>query len=204
MRDKILAVMEKNARIDLHDLATLLGEPDAAVANEIADMEAGRPEPAWPPWLRHFQQLASEKNLENYHGLRSYEGWTFVLSETSRSSDSIRLDYNENERVNRRLLAGEIIYYGDKERRYALRAAKRPGFGYNVWDVSWYESTNPVAKPLPAKTRQLNSMWKRPHEMCKIISTFSRLSNTCMRTLKTLRIAFCKCSRPLPKHCLRM
>ena len=40
MRDKILAVMEKNARIDLHDLATLLGEPDAAVANEIADMEA--------------------------------------------------------------------------------------------------------------------------------------------------------------------
>ena len=40
MREKILAVMEKNARIDLHDLATLLGEPDAAVANEIADMEA--------------------------------------------------------------------------------------------------------------------------------------------------------------------
>ncbi len=40
MRDKILAVIEKNARIDLHDLATLLGEPDVAVANEIADMEA--------------------------------------------------------------------------------------------------------------------------------------------------------------------
>ena len=40
MRDKILAVIEKNARIDLHDLATLLGESDAAVANEIADMEA--------------------------------------------------------------------------------------------------------------------------------------------------------------------
>lgn len=40
MRDKILAVIEKNARIDLHDLATLLGESDTAVANEIADMEA--------------------------------------------------------------------------------------------------------------------------------------------------------------------
>ena len=40
MRDKILAVIEKNARIDLHDLATLRGESDAAVANEIADMEA--------------------------------------------------------------------------------------------------------------------------------------------------------------------
>ena len=39
MRDKILAIMEKNARIDLHDLATLLGETDVAVANEIADLE---------------------------------------------------------------------------------------------------------------------------------------------------------------------
>jgi DNA-binding Lrp family transcriptional regulator len=39
MREKILAVMEKNARIDLHDLATLLGESEVAVANEIADME---------------------------------------------------------------------------------------------------------------------------------------------------------------------
>ncbi len=27
MRDKILAVLEKNARIDIHELATLLGEP---------------------------------------------------------------------------------------------------------------------------------------------------------------------------------
>ena len=33
-------LIEKNARIDLHDLATLLGESDVAVANEIADMEA--------------------------------------------------------------------------------------------------------------------------------------------------------------------
>ena len=39
MREKILAVIEKNARIDIHDLAVLLGESEAAVANEIADME---------------------------------------------------------------------------------------------------------------------------------------------------------------------
>lgn len=39
MREKILAVIEKNSRIDLHDLAILLGEEEAAVANEIADME---------------------------------------------------------------------------------------------------------------------------------------------------------------------
>lgn len=39
MRDKILAAIEKNARIDLKDLAVMLGMDEAAVANEIADME---------------------------------------------------------------------------------------------------------------------------------------------------------------------
>lgn len=39
MREKILAIMEKNSRIDLNDLAALLGEDAAAVANEIAEME---------------------------------------------------------------------------------------------------------------------------------------------------------------------
>ena len=39
MREKILAFMEKNSRIDVKDLAVILGESEAAVANEIADME---------------------------------------------------------------------------------------------------------------------------------------------------------------------
>ena len=39
MREKILAIIEKNSRIDLKDLATLLGENEVAVANEIAQME---------------------------------------------------------------------------------------------------------------------------------------------------------------------
>ena len=39
MREKILAIIEKNSRIDLKDLAALLGESEAAVANEIAEME---------------------------------------------------------------------------------------------------------------------------------------------------------------------
>ena len=39
MREKILAINEKNSRIDLKDLAALLGESEAAVANEIAEME---------------------------------------------------------------------------------------------------------------------------------------------------------------------
>lgn len=42
MREKILAVLEKNARIDIHELAALLGESEPAVANEIADMEKER------------------------------------------------------------------------------------------------------------------------------------------------------------------
>ena len=36
MREKILAVIEKNSRIDLKDLAIILGESEVAVANEIA------------------------------------------------------------------------------------------------------------------------------------------------------------------------
>ena len=39
MREKILSVIEKNSRIDIGELAILLGEDEAAIANEIADME---------------------------------------------------------------------------------------------------------------------------------------------------------------------
>ncbi len=39
MREKILAIIEKNSRIDLAELAILLGEEEASVANEIALME---------------------------------------------------------------------------------------------------------------------------------------------------------------------
>ena len=39
MREKILAIIEKNSRIDIHELAILLGEDEVAVANAIADME---------------------------------------------------------------------------------------------------------------------------------------------------------------------
>jgi len=39
MREKILSVIEKNSRIDIEELAILLGEDEAAIANEIADME---------------------------------------------------------------------------------------------------------------------------------------------------------------------
>lgn len=39
MREKILNYLEKNARIDLHELAVILGEDEAAVMNELEAME---------------------------------------------------------------------------------------------------------------------------------------------------------------------
>jgi len=39
MREAILGIIEKNSRIDIADLAALLGKSEVEVANEIADME---------------------------------------------------------------------------------------------------------------------------------------------------------------------
>ena len=39
MREKILDVLEKNGRIDLKEMAIMLGYSEAEVAYEIADME---------------------------------------------------------------------------------------------------------------------------------------------------------------------
>lgn len=39
MREKILSFIEKNSRIDLKELAILLGEDEIDVMNEIAAME---------------------------------------------------------------------------------------------------------------------------------------------------------------------
>ena len=39
MREKILTFLEKNSRIDLKELAILLGVDEVSLANEIADME---------------------------------------------------------------------------------------------------------------------------------------------------------------------
>ena len=44
MREKILTFMEKNSRVDLKDLAVMLGVDEVTVANEIADMEKVTPQ----------------------------------------------------------------------------------------------------------------------------------------------------------------
>ena len=42
MRETILTVLEKNSRIDIADLAAMMGVTEIEVANEIADMEKER------------------------------------------------------------------------------------------------------------------------------------------------------------------
>ena len=42
MREAILTVLEKNSRIDIADLAAMMGVTEIEVANEIADMEKER------------------------------------------------------------------------------------------------------------------------------------------------------------------
>lgn len=42
MREEILSILERNSKIDLSDLAAMLGTTEVAVANEIADMEKER------------------------------------------------------------------------------------------------------------------------------------------------------------------
>ena len=39
MREEILRLIEKNSKIDIHEIAILLGVSEGEVANEIADME---------------------------------------------------------------------------------------------------------------------------------------------------------------------
>ena len=40
MREKILNYIERNSRIELHDLAVMLDAPEADVMNELEQMEA--------------------------------------------------------------------------------------------------------------------------------------------------------------------
>ena len=40
MREELLAIIKKNSRIDLKELAVLLGTEEAMIAQELADMEA--------------------------------------------------------------------------------------------------------------------------------------------------------------------
>lgn len=127
------------------------------VVKALAKMQAGDANPEdseWPQWITHFKQLANNNKLGDNKGLRAFEGWTYAVADVSRSPYSIRLDYNAVESKNRMLLDGEIIYYESVEKRWTPRAAKNnPGYGYNVWDKSWYEALNPPPILIPTNDK---------------------------------------------------
>ncbi len=164
---KILVRLERGNEKELkhpiaipYDDLTRWGEyvlSNKQVIKAIKEIETGAIEPEWTAWLSHFKQLADENHrLGDNKGLRQYSGWTFIVNVNEnnhfrRDSSSIRLDFNNIERKNRNLLKDEIIYYETNEKRWLTRAAKICGFGYNVWDPSWYGTTNPPLLPLESR-----------------------------------------------------
>ena len=55
MQEKILNYIEKNSRIDLHELAVILGEDEAAVLNCLEEMEQNHV--IWPyfwAWMNRW------------------------------------------------------------------------------------------------------------------------------------------------------
>lgn len=97
-----------------------------------------------PCWMRHLDELVVAGRVEN-PTLRKIDGWLFLLQSSSRrSANSIRLDFNENERENRKLLKqGEVRYAAS----YPYADAKEPGFRYHVCVDSWRETTAPQKEP---------------------------------------------------------
>ena len=117
----------------------------------IAEMETNLPAPLSTSWIQHFENLARDGKLGNNHGLRAYDGWTYLVADTTRSEYSIRLDYNECESKNRQLLERETIYYEKKEVRNSPRAAKVSGYGYDVWEEAWYTTCEPPIRRIDGK-----------------------------------------------------
>ena len=110
--------------------------------------------------------------------MRAYDGWTYLVADTTRSEYSIRLDYNDFERENRQLLERETIYYEKKEVRYSPRAAKVSGYGYDVWERAWYETRKPPIRRIDGKLA--------------IIATTSDAPAFPLDSLEKWKDAFCK------------
>ena len=93
-----------------------------------------------PAWTLHLADLLRSGQVVN-SALRCWSGWMFLLQTGSnRSVNSIRLDYNDNERKNRQLLLNERIYFASP---WPWAQAKESGVWYNVCDSSWWESDTP-------------------------------------------------------------
>jgi len=97
-------------------------------------------QPRIPPWMNHLADLIRAGKVRK-PALRCWDGWMFLLQhDQRRKADSIRLDWNENERSNRNLLRFEQVFYATP---WPWAEAKHEGVWYNVCDPSWWESVNP-------------------------------------------------------------
>ena len=95
MREKILTYIERNSRVDLKDLAIMLGTDEAAVANEIADME--KEGETAVNWLKdqgleeyniiHIQGVMGSAAQKGRSGalddMAAAEGWNIVTQQTA-------------------------------------------------------------------------------------------------------------------------
>lgn len=93
-----------------------------------------------PAWMLQLADLLRSGQVVN-SALRCWSGWMFLLqTDSNRSVNSIRLDFNDNERKNRQILLNELIYYAYP---WPWVQAKGNGVWYNVCDSSWWESDTP-------------------------------------------------------------
>ena len=93
-----------------------------------------------PAWMLQLADLLRSGQVVN-STLRCWDGGMYLLqTDKNRSANSIRLDYNDNERKNRQLLHNERIYYAYP---WPWAQAKENGVWYNVCDSSWWESDTP-------------------------------------------------------------
>ncbi|MBR4672937.1 MAG: DUF262 domain-containing protein [Victivallales bacterium] len=94
-----------------------------------------------PAWMLQLVDLLRSGQVEN-SALRWWYGWMYLLqTDSKRSANSIRLDFNDNERKNRQLLLNERVYFDSSWPWWAK--AKEDGVWYNVCDPSWWESDTP-------------------------------------------------------------
>lgn len=95
-----------------------------------------------PYWVTHLCELLS-KGKAKCSSLRKFDGWMFLLQNKMRrssSGESIRLDYNDNERANRQLVRDGDIYYANP---WPWVEAKDGDAWFNVCHESWWMSNDP-------------------------------------------------------------
>jgi hypothetical protein len=108
---------------------------EIVMVNDYAKM-TGR---EWSELLSEHPQYADKCDWDKLDG----DDWVYLLNtDSNRSANSLRLDYNETERKNRALLKWDdaVGYWGEP---WPWKQAKEPDIWFNVNDDSWLSSCAP-------------------------------------------------------------